>query len=163
MKEITNALLNLFFEGPASVAKEMTKKKLYQMMDEDQIGSIISDFACMIENDSLKEEIKQNMKLYCRELRKIVKEGNLEVLDQIKEIIMNWLQNDLNMDEMHQERLCDVFLQMMLWYIKKKDQSFYRDLRIFEQQKDQGRRITLLESKSSNHVHANASTSLVSS
>ena len=62
MKEITNALLNLFFEGLASVAKEMTKKKLYQMIDEDQIGSIISDFACMIENDSLKEEIKQNMK-----------------------------------------------------------------------------------------------------
>ena len=62
MKEkIINALLTLFFEGPAPVAKEMIKKGLYQMMDEDQIGSIISDFACMIENDSLKEEIKQNI------------------------------------------------------------------------------------------------------
>ena len=153
MKEkIINALLTLFFEGPAPVAKEMIKKGLYQMMDEDQIGRIILDFTRMIETDSLKEEVKRNMESCSRELRKIVKEGNLEVLDQIKEIIMNWLQNDLNMDEMHQERLCDVFLQMMLWYIKKKDQSFYRDLRIFEQQKDQGRRITLLENAIEDYI-----------
>ncbi len=153
MKEkIINALLTLFFEGPAPVAKEMIKKGLYQMIDEDQIGRIILDFTRMIETDSLKEEVKRNMESCSRELRKIVKEGNLEVLDQIKEIIMNWLQNDLNMDEMHQKRLCDVFLQMMLWYIKKKDQSFYRDLRIFEQQKDQGRRITLLENAIEDYI-----------
>ena len=128
-KKIIDIFLKLFFEGPVTVAEDMIREQLYKVVDEEQINHIILDFSQMLENDKLRKELKKDIEQLCSELRKMVEKADLDVMDQMEETVRVWLQN-LDMDEIHQERLCESFLGMMLQYIKGKDLGLYRDLRL---------------------------------
>lgn len=128
-KKIIDIFLKLFFEGPVTVAEDMIREQLYKVVDEEQINHIILDFSQMLENDKLRKELKKDIEQLCSELRKMVEKADLDVMDQMEETVRVWLQN-LDMDEIHQERLCESFLGMMLQYIKEKDLGLYRDLRL---------------------------------
>ena len=138
-KKVIDVFLKLFFEGPVPVVEDVIREHLYKAADEEQINRIILNFSQMIENDSLREELKKDIRQICSELRKMIEKADLDVLNQIEETVRVWLQ-DINMDESHQKRLCEAFLGMMLLYIREKDLELYRDLCL-------NQRMLLLEKK----------------
>lgn len=102
------------------MGEDMIREQLYKVVDEEQINHIILDFSQMLENDKLRKELKKDIEQLCSKLRKMVEKADLNVMAQMEETVRVWLQN-LDMDEIHQERLCESFLGMMLQYIKGKD------------------------------------------
>lgn len=110
------------------VIEPIIYEKVQQKIEERQIKKMLLEFSNRLNENTLQERIRENLNLIYKEIRKKIKEGDLNILDEIKSIAYNWIISEDEDLQEHQGQLSEAFVKMILCYIKKEDIGFYNDL-----------------------------------